>query len=248
MSETSANSWIILRLVADVPERGEFKMSPHRTLAFGLSMIFSENRSLLFRIMLRSVPTALDVAAEHFVVEIGAAVAQNLVESVPVAGPPRFTERDIRGQDLLLLAARGTGDRPARMTDDQALAFKELAALGSDAVGAGDVDRIGVRGGHRENVGHRFAPFGLAGNRHPVGRHADDVRALQRGEPIGFGEPAVVADRHADAADRGMEHREAEIARLEVKIRFVPEMDLAKCPDVTGWPDQHRAVEQPIAV
>ena len=39
-----------------------------------------------------SVPTALDVAAQHLIVEIGAAVAQNLIESVPVAGPPRFAE------------------------------------------------------------------------------------------------------------------------------------------------------------
>src|SRR6266478_4772222 len=170
------------------------------------------------------------------------------VESVPVAGPPRFAERNIRGQNLLLVAACRTGHRPARMADDQALAFEGLTALGTDAVGAGDVDRIGMRGGHRENIGHRFAPLGLAGNRHPVGRHADDVGALERGKPIGLGKPAVVADRHADAADRGMKYRKAEVAGFEVQILFVPEMDLAECPDVTGRPDQHRAVEELIAV
>jgi len=47
---------------------------------------------------------ALDVAAQHLVIEIGAAVAQNLIESVPVAGSPRFTQRNVRNKYLCTAA------------------------------------------------------------------------------------------------------------------------------------------------
>ena len=89
-----------------------------------------------------SVPTTLDAAAEHLIIEIGAAVAQNLVESVPVAGSPRFAQRNVRNKDLLLVAACGTSHRPAGVADDQALAFERLTALRPDPVGTSDVDRI----------------------------------------------------------------------------------------------------------
>ena len=69
-----------------------------------------------------------------------------------------------------------------------------------------------------EDVRHRRAAGFLAGDRHPVGGHAHDVGALQRLQPKCFGKPAVVADGDADAADRRLEHREAEVTRLEEQV------------------------------
>ena len=112
--------------------------------------------------------------------------------------------------------AGGPGNRPSGVTDDEALSFKRLAPLDPDAIGAGDEHRVAVRRRHREDIGHRLAAFRLPGNRHPIGRHADDVGALQCAEPIRFGKPAVVANRYADAADRRLKHRKAEIAGFEV--------------------------------
>ena len=101
-----------------------------------------------------------------------------------------------------------------------------------------------MRRGHGENIRHRLAALGLARNRNPVGRHAHNVGPLERGEPIGFWKPAIVADRHSDPADCRMKHRKAQVARLEVQILLIPEMNLAKCADVAVRRDQHRAVEE----
>jgi hypothetical protein len=46
-----------------------------------------------------SVPTALDVAAQHLIiVEIGVAVSQNLIENVQLRGSPRFARRNVSVQ------------------------------------------------------------------------------------------------------------------------------------------------------
>src|SRR6266852_939455 len=101
-----------------------------------------------------------------------------------------------------------------------------------------------MRRGHRENICHRLAAGGLAGDRHPVCRHADNVCALERSEPIGFGKPAVVADSHSDTANCGVKYRKAQVAGLEIQVLFVPEMNLAKRSDVAVWSDKHRTVEE----
>ena len=105
-----------------------------------------------------SVPTALRVAAEHLAIDVGAPIAQHLVECVPVALAPGFAEIDLGEEDFFRVPAGRPGDGPSGVTDDQALPLKGLASLDADAIGAGDEHRIAVRGAHRENVGHRLAP------------------------------------------------------------------------------------------
>src|SRR6267142_4416231 len=101
-----------------------------------------------------------------------------------------------------------------------------------------------MRRGHRENICHRLAAGGLAWNRHPVCRHADNVGALERSETIGFGKPAVVADSHSDTADCGVKYRKSQVAGFKIQVLLVPEVNLAKCSDVAVWPDKHGAVEE----
>src|SRR6267154_1613239 len=101
-----------------------------------------------------------------------------------------------------------------------------------------------MRRGHRENICHRLAARGLAWNRHPICRYADNVGALKCREAIGLGKPAVVADSHSDTADCGVEYRKSQVAGLEIQVLLVPEMNLAKRSDVAVWPDKHCAVEE----
>src|SRR5262249_37518388 len=48
--------------------------------------------------------------------------------------------------------------------------------------------------------------------------------------------------------DRGMKHGKAEIARLEIKVLLVPEVNLSERPDMSGGPDQDSAVEELVAI
>ena len=126
-----------------------------------------------------SVPAAAVLRAQHFRINVGPAVSQHLVESVPVPLAAGIGEIDARDQDFLAIVARRAGDRPAGIARDQALADEGLAALGADPVGGGDEERIGMRIGHDDDVGHGLALWILARDRHPVGRHAQDFGALQ---------------------------------------------------------------------
>src|SRR3979411_2083608 len=96
-----------------------------------------------------SVPAALQVGAQHLVIDVGAAVAQNLVEGVPIPFAPSLAEIDLREQDLFGVTTGRSGNGPSGVTDDQALPLEELAALGADTVGTRNEDRIAVLGGHR---------------------------------------------------------------------------------------------------
>ena len=49
----------------------------------------------------RSVPTRLGAASEHLVVDVGSAVAQHLVEGIPVSLAPGLTQIDLGKDDLL---------------------------------------------------------------------------------------------------------------------------------------------------
>src|SRR5262245_59126929 len=62
----------------------------------------------------------------------------------------------------------------------------------------------GVRMGRSlvQGLGHCGPPRFLAGDRHPVGGDADDVRALERLQPKSLGKPTIVTDSDAEAADR----------------------------------------------
>ncbi len=54
-------------------------------------------------------------------------------------------------------------------------------------------------------IGHDPGTVALLWHRYPVGRHADDIRALYCQQPICLGEPAVVADDHSQSAKRHIE-------------------------------------------
>ena len=133
-----------------------------------------------------------------FVIGIGAPVTQHLVEIVPVALAAGIGEVDGGQQNLLAFRACRPGDRPSGVADDQALADEGLAAFAPDPVGGGDEHRVGMGRAHDQNVGHGLTARVLAGDRHPIGGHADRLRPLQGGEAKALREPAVVADMAAD--------------------------------------------------
>ena len=75
--------------------RGERKRGKKETRSHGLSSVW------LLMHECPSVPTALDVAAQHLIiVEIGVAVSQNLIENVQLRGSPRFARRNVRNKYL----------------------------------------------------------------------------------------------------------------------------------------------------
>src|SRR5436305_1681093 len=90
--------------------------------------------------VVRSVPAARGGRAEHLGIDVGPAVAQDLIDSVPVAGPPGLAEIHFGEDDLLAVAARRTGHGPSGMADDHALPLEGLAALNPDAIGRRDED------------------------------------------------------------------------------------------------------------
>ena len=61
----------------------------------------------------------------------------------------------------------------------------------------------------------------LAGMPADGGGVEEDLRALQRGQPRGFGIPLVPADQHADLAVAGLPGAEAEVARREIELLVV---------------------------
>src|SRR5664279_3535781 len=184
------------------------------------------------RFSYRSVPAGLDPASEHLAVHIGATITQDLVEGVPVPLAPGLAEIDLSHEDLFGIPAGRPGHGPPGVADDQALALERLAALDTNAIGAGNEHRVAVRRRHRKDIGHGLVAFGLPGDRHPIGRHADDVCALQGTHTIGFGKPAIVTDGDTDPADRRVKHRKAEVARLEIERLLLPQIHLAKRYDI----------------
>src|SRR5439155_3783804 len=167
---------------------------------------------------------------------------------VPIALATCVGQVPLGVDDLLAIGTGRTADGPARIAHDDALTDERLTALHADPVGGGDEDRVRVGGRHAENIRHRLALLLLARDRHPVGGDADDVRALERAEPIALGEPPVVADEGGDPAERRPEHREPHVAGLEEEVLLVPEVHLAERPDVPGGADDDRGVVERLPV
>ncbi|MNV61503.1 hypothetical protein D3C71_1540130 [compost metagenome] len=101
--------------------------------------------------------------------------------------------------------------------------------------------RDGQRMGHHRPVGR------LPRHRHPVGGHRHDVRAAHRQHPVDLGKPAVIADGDAQAAQFGMEHRQAQVPGFEIQVFVTPQMQLAVGTDVAGGACDQRGVVQPVA-
>ena len=53
------------------------------------------------------------------------------------------------------------------------------------------------------------------------------MSAAHRQQPVDLGEPAVVADGHAQPAELGVEHRQAQVARFEIQVLVAPQVQLA---------------------
>src|SRR5215472_14667213 len=86
------------------------------------------------------VPATFDVGAEHLAIDVGPAIAQDLVEGIPIAPTPRIRKVDPRIDGLFGLTARRPGDKPTGRPHDHTLPFECLAALQPDPVRARDED------------------------------------------------------------------------------------------------------------
>ena len=153
-----------------------------------------------------------------------------------------------RDQDLFPVVAGRPRHRPALRAHDQAAADEGLAALDAHAVGAGHGQAVAVSAGDRQRVRHRRAVRRLPRHRHPVGGHGHDVRAAHRQQPVDLGEPAVVADGHAQPAELGVEHRQAQVARFEIQVLVAPQVQLAVGAQIALRAGDQRRVVEPAAV
>src|SRR5579862_6743461 len=97
---------------------------------------------------------------------------------------------------------------------------------------------------HAQNRRHRLPLRVLAGDRDPVGRDADDVRAGECAGPIALGEPAVVTDERADPAERRVEDWEPKVPGLEDEVLVTPQVDFAELAEIAVWAENGRTVEQ----
>ena len=103
-----------------------------------------------------SVMEVLSGAFGQDAVGVGSAVAQRLVEVVPVAGDSSHAEVEVRVQDFFLVRGGRSSEWPAGVVDDDALAVERLVTLGAHSVGRGDVDGVAVRVRLREQCRHRL--------------------------------------------------------------------------------------------
>ena len=187
------------------------------------------------------MPAARRRCAEHLGVEVGAAVAQDLVEGVEIVVAPRVGEVDPGEHHLCAIGAGGTGERPAGVADDDTPAEEGLAALGADAVG-GRTSMEFTCAAHRQDACHHRQALRLLPHRDQVGRNAEEIGALQRRQAKDLREPDVVADGDGDAAEIGAEDGYAEIARLEEQVLRRPKMVLAVLADETLRPSTTAAL------
>lgn len=181
-------------------------------------------------------------------VDIGSAIAEQMIEAVERAGFRHARQIDLRKEDFLAIGAGRTGYWPALRTDDKAAADEGLAALDTDPVGAGDVETVGVGRRLVEDIGHRLGNAFRPGHRYPVGGDADQFGAGQRQLTKRFRKPPVVADGDADTAEGQVEYRQPEIAFSEQTVFVVPQMKLAVFADVSLGTTEKSAVVKPVAI
>ena len=127
-----------------------------------------------------------------------------------------LVEVEVADDQLLVVGGAELADELAARVDEIALAVEVVVAdvgLDADPVDRPDVVAVGDR------VADLLDPPQVLGQA-ARGRARDehDLGAVEAERPGAFGEVAVVADVHADLADRGLEDRVAEVARPEVEL------------------------------
>ena len=130
-----------------------------------------------------SIPTPLESASKHLVVDVGASVTQDLVKFVPIALASGVRQIDTPVDDLFAVTACGPGNgQPVQFTMtlcpskgwSRSVPTRSAQAMKREfECAAAWCKMLAIAGG----------PRFLAGDRHPVGRDADHVGALQRLQP-----------------------------------------------------------------
>src|SRR5687767_12528152 len=152
-----------------------------------------------------------------------------------------LVEIEVGGDDRVAIAGAFGDDLPARVRE--VAAPVELSdvprLLVPDAVDS--ADEVAVGDGVRRLL---ELPQVLGKTRHRGRGVEDDLRPLEAQDPRALGKVAVVADVDADRADGGLEHRIAEVPRLEVELlpearRAVGDVVLAVLPEAAPVGVEH---------
>src|ERR1035437_5115713 len=166
-------------------------------------------------------------------IHVGTAVAEELPG---LAHLDDHIEIEVRGEDLVFVAARLREDAAARIAE---VALAVEFTDGPRGFGAHAVD-----GAHEIAVGHGVRgllqlPQILAETGHGGRWVEDNLGAGQSQGARAFGEVAVVADVDADFDEAEVEHREAEVSGAEVELlpeagRDVRDVGLAVLAEVSA--------------
>ena len=125
-------------------------------------------------------------------------------------------EVQVADDQLRLVRVAGLADELALRVDEVRRAVEVVrrrVVLDADPVDRADEVLVGDRGGRLLEL-PQVRRQAAAGRR----RVEHDLRAGEAERPPALREVPVVADVHADPADRGVEHRVAEVARAEVEL------------------------------
>jgi hypothetical protein len=95
---------------------------------------------------------------------------------------------------------------------------------------------------------HRRHVRRLVGHRHPVGRHAKDVGALESSQAEDLREPDVVADRGGQTSEPGLENGDPVVPALAEAVLGIPEVKLPVNSEEPFRRDDGGRVVEPIAV
>src|SRR6202050_1860737 len=169
-------------------------------------------RIVLMALLSRSPPLADGSWLNQRAVLVGTAVA---VELPQVADLGELVHVQVAHQDLVLVVRRGVAHELAARVGEVGLAVEVVVPERLDADPVDRADEV--------LVGHRgrglLQPPQVLGQAAACRRRVEhDPGAGQAERPPALGEVPVVADVHADPADRGVEDRVAEVARPEVEL------------------------------
>src|SRR4051794_29320912 len=159
-----------------------------------------------------SVVAMARLPLHQLVVRVGPAVA---IEGPPVTHQLDLVEIEIAHDELRLVGIADIADELTLGVDEVALTVEVVVTerLDANAVDRADVVHVGDRSGRLLDPPDVFAETAMRGR-----RVEHDLGAVQPECPPPFREVAVVADVHADPADRGVEDRIPALARAEVEI------------------------------
>src|SRR3954453_5473784 len=140
--------------------------------------------------------------------------------AVPVEGPAityqfDLVDVEVAHDELRLVRVAHVADELTFGVHEVALPVEVVVAerLDADAVDGADVVHVGDGGGRLLDAPDVLAETAMCGR-----RVEHDLGAVQAEGPPTLGEVAVVADVHADLADRGVEDRVPAVAGAEVEL------------------------------